>query len=58
MPELRAAVSIIRAFSSVETIFADVSPMKNRAAAAALKPPAVVRRAQSEVSVTLASRPI
>ena len=45
MPDLRAAISIITAFSSVETIFADVSPMKNRAAAAALKPPAVVRRA-------------
>lgn len=58
MFESRAVIVNIRAFSSVETKFSDVSPMKNGAVATALKSIAVARRAQSEISITLATSPI
>ena len=58
MFESRAVIANIRAFSSVETVFSDVSPVKSGAVATALKCIAVARRAQSEISITLATSPI
>ena len=60
MCKLRTAIAVIvriRAFSSVETIFSDISPVKNRASATVVKRPAVACRAQSEISASLAPRP-